>query len=126
MRVRLNGILEPWGDGNKKNKLINPYRPGAGTKPLVLAGRDQDLEEVAQIFETLRLNIPTQSIIYSGLRGGETVLLNALEEIAEDKEIFSRHVEVETRNDFISQISACAQAYIRKYSAKDKLYFLCL
>jgi len=48
-------------------------------------------------------------------------LLNALEEIAEDKEIFSRHIEVETRNDFISQISACAQAYIRKYSAKDKL-----
>ena len=69
----------------------------------------------------MRLNIPTQSIIYSGLRGGETVLLNALEEIAEDKEIFSRHIEVETRNDFISQISACAQAYIRKYSAKDKL-----
>lgn len=53
----------------RRIKLINPYRPGAGTKPLVLAGRDQDLEEVAQIFETLRLNIPTQSIIYSGLRG---------------------------------------------------------
>ena len=108
-----------------KDKLINPYRPGAGTKPLVLAGRDQELEEVSQIFEALLLNIPTQSIIYSGLRGvRKTVLLNALEEIAEEKGVFSKHIEVETRNDFISQISACAQSYLRKYSTKDKVQHL--
>ena len=61
---------------------INPYRPGAGLKPMYIAGRDEDIESVEQIFEALTMNVPVQSIIYSGLRGvGKTVLINKLEEI---------------------------------------------
>ena len=96
---------------------INPYRPGAGLMPTYLAGRDSDISEIENLFEALRLNIPTQSVIFSGLRGvGKTVLINRLQEIAEEKDIFCKHIEVEERNDFISQIASCSQAFLRKIS----------
>ena len=100
---------------------VNPYRPGAGLMPTYLAGRDEDIQNVEQMFDALTMNIPTQSIIFSGLRGvGKTVLINKLQKIAEDKDIFCKHIEVEERNDFISQIATCAQAFLRKVSTKEK------
>ena len=100
---------------------INPYRPGAGVKPQYLAGRDEDIENVTNMFTALTLNIPTQSVIFSGLRGvGKTVLINRLQEIAEEKNIFCKHIEVAERNDFISQIATCSQAFLRQISVKEK------
>lgn len=94
---------------------INPYRPGAGLMPVYIAGRDEDIQNVDQMFEALTLNIPTQSIIFSGLRGvGKTVLINKLQNIAEDRGIFCKHIEIEERNDFISQIAECSQSFQRK------------
>lgn len=104
---------------------VNPYRPGAGLMPTYLAGRDEDIENVTQMFEALSMNMPVQSIIFSGLRGvGKAVLINSLQKIAEDKDIFCKHIEVEERNDFISQIAACSQAFLRKVSAKEKFRHL--
>lgn len=104
---------------------INPYRPGAGLMPTYLAGRDEDIKNVEQMFDALIMNIPTQSVIFSGLRGvGKTVLINKLQKIAEDKDIFCRHIEVEERNDFISQIASCSQAFLRKVSTKEKFRHL--
>lgn len=100
---------------------VNPYRPGAGLMPTYLAGRDEDIRNVEQMFDALTMNIPTQSIIFSGLRGvGKTVLINKLQKLAEDKDIFCKHIEVEERNDFISQIATCSQAFLRKVSTKEK------
>ena len=104
---------------------INPYRPGAGLMPGYIAGRDEDIQNVEQMFEALTLNIPTQSIIFSGLRGvGKTVLINKLQSIAEENGIFCRHIEIEERNDFISQIAECSQAFLRAVSAKEKFKHL--
>ena len=104
---------------------VNPYRPGAGLMPTYIAGRDEDINNIEQMFTALTMNIPTQSIIFSGLRGvGKTVLINKLQDIAEEKEIFCKHIEVEERNDFISQIATCAQAFLRKVSAKEKFKHL--
>lgn len=104
---------------------INPYRPGAGLMPTYLAGRDEDVQTVEQMFIALTMNIPTQSIIFSGLRGvGKTVLINKLQKIAEDKDIFCKHIEVEDRDDFISQIVSCSQSFLRKVSAKEKFKHL--
>lgn len=89
--------------------------------PTYLAGRDTDIQEMENLFEALCLQIPTQSVIYSGLRGvGKTVLMNRIQTIAEDKNIFCKHIEVEERNDFISQIASCSQAFLRKISVKEK------
>lgn len=104
---------------------INPYRPGAGLMPTYLAGRDEDIQNVEEMFHALTMNIPTPSIVFSGLRGvGKTVLINKLQTIAEEKDIFCKHIEVEERNDFIPQIAACAQAFLRKVSAKEKFKHL--
>ena len=104
---------------------INPYRPGAGLMPMYIAGRDEDIESVEEMFNALSMNIPTPSIVFSGLRGvGKTVLINKLQGIAEEKDIFCRHIEVEERNDFISQIATCSQAFLRKVSAKEKFKHL--
>lgn len=100
---------------------VNPYRPGAGLMPTYIAGRDEDIHNIERMFAALKLKIPTQSIIFSGLRGvGKTVLINKLQDIAEEKEIFCRHIEVEERNDFIAQIAACSQAFLRKVSTKER------
>lgn len=104
---------------------VNPYRPGAGLMPTYLAGREEDISAVTQMFEALLLNIPTQSVVFSGLRGvGKTVLLNYLQMEADEKGIFCKHIEVEERKDFISQIAACSQAFLRKVSKKEKFKHL--
>ena len=101
---------------------VNPYRPGAGLMPTYLAGRDEEINNVEQMFQALILNIPMQSVIFSGLRGvGKTVLINKLQKIAEVKGIFCKHIEVESRNDFISQIAACSQMFLREISTKEKV-----
>ena len=104
---------------------VNPYRPGAGVMPVYVAGRDEDIENVSGMFDALIMNIPTQSIIFSGLRGvGKTVLINKLQKIAENKGIFCKHIEVEERNDFISQIAECSQAFLREVNLKEKFKHL--
>lgn len=101
---------------------INPYRPGAGLMPTYLAGRDSDIKDMETLFDALCAGIPTQSVIFSGLRGvGKTVLMNKLQEKAEDRLIFCKHIEVEERNDFISQIATCAQSFLRKISTIEKV-----
>ena len=49
---------------------INPYRPGAGVRPQYLAGRDEDIENVTNMFTALTLNIPTQSVIFRWIKRG--------------------------------------------------------
>ena len=101
---------------------VNPYRPDAGLMPTYLAGREEDIQNVEQMFAALKMNIPTQSIIFSGLRGvGKTVLINRLQKIAENKGIFCKHIEVETRNDFVSQIASCSQSFLREVNTKEKV-----
>lgn len=104
---------------------INPYRPGAGLKPMYLAGRENEISEARNIFDALSMQIPTQSIIYSGLRGvGKTVLINELYTIAEEKCIFCRHIEIDEKQDFIAQIAACAKTFLREVSIKNRVKHL--
>lgn len=104
---------------------VNPYRPGMGLKPMYIAGRDDDINDIEQTFNALILGVPVRSIIYSGLRGvGKTVLINKLEEIAGKYDVFYKHIEVEEKNDFISQIAECSQAFLREVSTKEKFKHL--
>lgn len=101
---------------------INPYRPGAGTNPEYLAGRENELDMAETIFHALHMQIPVQSIIYTGLRGvGKTVLLNRMEELAKKESIECRHIEVDEKNDFISQIATCCQVFLRSINQTEKV-----
>ena len=59
---------------------LNPFRPGAGTKPLYLAGRNH---EQTEFLRALNQSPLSQNVIITGLRGvGKTVLLDELKPIA--------------------------------------------
>lgn len=108
-----------------RSRIANPYRPGAGLTPMYLAGRDHDISEMEGVFDAIINGIPVQSVIYTGLRGvGKTVLINRLENIASEKGIFCKHIEVEERSDFVSQIIACSQVFLRRISTKEKAKYL--
>ena len=100
----------------------NPYRPGAGLMPTYIAGRESVIDDVSAVYDALLVGIPSQSVIFSGLRGvGKTVLINRLQEIAGEKGIFSKYIEIEEKKDFVSQIASCSQAYLREVSMGEKL-----
>ncbi|GGB67603.1 ATP-binding protein [Blastomonas aquatica] len=62
----------------------NPFAPGAGTFPPLLAGRADIIERVEVSFQRLRQGRPVRSLILTGLRGvGKTVLLSAIQAVAE-------------------------------------------
>jgi AAA ATPase domain len=61
----------------------NPFRPGAGTKPLYLAGRTHEKDEFER---SLKQRPVVQNLIITGLRGvGKTVLLDELKPIAQSR-----------------------------------------
>lgn len=100
---------------------VNPYRPGAGLMPAFLAGRENNIEEMKNIFEALKNNIPIQSVIYSGLRGvGKTVLLNRFYSIAQNMGLFCEYVEIDGKKDFTSIISDSAREFLKDAGVKEK------
>lgn len=57
----------------------NPYSPGAGLRPVALAGRDADIEAFEILADRAQNGLTSRSIVFSGLRGvGKTVLLAEL------------------------------------------------
>ncbi len=63
----------------------NPYTPGAGARPPLLAGRDAELEDFQVAFRRLGSGQYARSFILDGLRGvGKTVLLNEADVMARE------------------------------------------
>src|SRR5438445_10703686 len=63
----------------------NPYTPGAGARPPLLAGRDAELDDFEVAFKRLGAGQYARSFILDGLRGvGKTVLLNEADVMARE------------------------------------------
>lgn len=63
----------------------NPYTPGAGARPPLLAGRDRDLDDFRVAFQRLGGGQFARSFMLDGLRGvGKTVLLNEADVMARE------------------------------------------
>ena len=106
--------------------MPNPYTPGTGLVPSYLAGRDDTIGGAKEVIASIAYGIPTRSIIYYGLRGvGKTVLLNKIEEIAEENRVLYEHIEVSERSSFKLAISFHIQKLIKQMSTKEqtKFYF---
>src|SRR4051795_7338158 len=91
----------------------NPFRPGVGTRPRYLAGRDQPMRRFAAMLRAA----PEQpaNMRLTGLRGvGKTVLLGEFEAIAERNEWASAVLEFQpghNREDaMVSALLNIAQA----------------
>ncbi|HZJ06432.1 MAG TPA: AAA family ATPase [Nocardioidaceae bacterium] len=68
------------------DELANPYRPGAGTTPPALIGRDDLLQHFGVTIRRALDKRPGKSVMPIGLRGvGKTVLLNRFAEVAENE-----------------------------------------
>lgn len=68
-------IIERWGAMSDLTR-INPYTPGAGTRPSVLAGRDSQIALIQSLADQVEAGKQANPIIFTGLRGmGKTSLL---------------------------------------------------
>lgn len=69
-------------------RTLNPFKPGAGRRPVQLAGRAWEINAMDELLEQVRLGETGQGMIFSGLRGiGKTVLLNMLADMAEERDM---------------------------------------
>lgn len=72
----------------------NPFAPGAGSKPPELAGRDTIIEDALIALKRSISGRHARSQMLLGLRGtGKTVLLNAIENLAEDEGFLTSTIE---------------------------------
>lgn len=110
------------GRGAIMVQIRNPYRPGAGLMPGYLAGREEIIQNSKESFAALKEGIPVQSIGYTGYRGvGKTVLLNRLQEIAENEYCISGyHIEVSKSDSFIAKLSDHCRKFLRSHSISEK------
>ena len=79
--------------------LPNPYRPGAGMSPAYLAGRDNTINEAQNILQAINYGYSARSVVYYGLRGvGKRVLLNYIENLADEMDLPSEYMEIAERD----------------------------
>ncbi|MFP4513995.1 MAG: ATP-binding protein [Acidimicrobiales bacterium] len=109
------------------DRLDNPYRPGAGTRPPALLGRDQLIDGFGVALRRAMTDRPGKSYMPVGLRGvGKTVLLNRFAEIAEQEGVtvafmeapetegFARLLAVRLRTILLSMSTGQARAAVNK------------
>lgn len=83
------------------DELANPFRPGAGTRPPALLGRDELIKHFGFTARRALAARPGKSLMPIGLRGvGKTVLLNRFAEIAEQEGLAVGFVEAPESGDF--------------------------
>jgi hypothetical protein len=79
----------------------NPYRPGAGTPPPALLGRDQLIDAFGITVRRAVSGRPGKSLMPIGLRGvGKTVLLNRFGDLARDAGMTAAFIEAPETGDF--------------------------
>lgn len=88
------------------NPIENPYRPGAGTKPKFLAGRDEVMQKAEILIKRVKIGNPQRSLMLYGLRGvGKTVLLNMISDLAQRENYIIAQIEMSENDDFRKVIS---------------------
>ncbi len=84
----------------------NPYRPGAGTSPPALIGRDDLIDAFGVTIRRAMAGRPGKSVMPVGLRGvGKTVLLNRFVQIATHEGMKVAFVEAPETGDFRSLLA---------------------
>jgi hypothetical protein len=82
------------------DELENPFRPGAGTPPPALVGRDELVAGFRLTVGRAVRKRPGKSVMPIGLRGvGKTVLLNTFIEVAEDEGLNVGYIEAPETGD---------------------------
>lgn len=102
--------------------MTNPYKPGAGTMPEYLAGRDDIIDNIKTILLDLRDGGMATHTIFYGVRGvGKTVLLNKIEDIAKTYNYLYEHIECDEHFDFVHSITLTCKYFIRQMSRLESV-----
>jgi hypothetical protein len=107
-------------------ELLNPYTPGAGTRPRELAGRRGEIKAFDLLLGRLARGYSERSMVINGLRGvGKTVLVSEFEERAVEQGWGVGKLEVKSTTDFRADMADMARSALRQVShsakAKDAL-----
>lgn len=103
------------------NAIDNPYTPGAGVPPAVMAGRDDIIHSANIAYNrTLKGNFAKCQLLL-GLRGvGKTVLLNRINNEAEEAGCQTAFVEASPDTTFPKLIIPCLHSILLKLNRKKK------
>jgi hypothetical protein len=102
--------------------ILNPYAPGAGSRPPSLTGRDEEIESFRILLARLRAGRSEKSMLVTGLRGvGKTVLLNTFEAIAEDAGFRTAKSEITHETDFRPLIARMARRALLAISPANRM-----
>ncbi len=93
------------------DNVANPFSPGAGSPPPELVGREGILDQAKILFARVKRGRSEKSLLLTGLRGvGKTVLLNKMEQIAQ--ECGYRTILVEAHED--KSLAALLAPHLRR------------
>ena len=95
----------------------NPYAPGAGVRPPLLAGRDRELDEVHLLLERARVGRVDQPRLVEGVRGvGKTVLLLAARDAGRGEGVPSAHVQARRHEGMVRGLLRELELELRRLS----------
>lgn len=99
--------------------IVNPYAPGAGTPPPILAGRDELIAAFDVVIGRAAAGNAFQPIVLSGLRGvGKTVLLLTFRARARGAGWATELIEARPGGDLRAQVAEALPPMIRSVSRK--------
>lgn len=103
------------------DELTNPFRPGAGTSPPALLGRDQLIDHFGTTVRRAVAGRPGKSLMAVGLRGvGKTVLLNRFVEIAEQEGLAVGFIEAPESGNFSPLLASRLRKILLGYDTRKK------
>jgi hypothetical protein len=102
--------------------VLNPYNPGAGTRPPALVGRDAEISAMDIAIQRLKRGANGRSQLLTGLRGvGKTVLLNEFEDLARGRDYFCQHIEVSEDGSLAPLLAAALRRVLLAMDAKKRM-----
>ena len=97
--------------------ISNPFAPGAGSRPPELAGRGKVIDAATIALKRAILGKHDKSQILLGLRGtGKTVLLNRIEDLAEECGHLTSYIEAPEDNGLAELLYPKIHQVVRKLS----------
>ncbi len=101
------------------DRRTNPFQPGAGNPPPVLAGRQRNLDDASVALGRTLDGVTPQSIMLTGLRGvGKTAFLNESARIAENMGFETVLIEAEDKIAFLDRVRHDIEAPLQRLASK--------
>jgi hypothetical protein len=102
--------------------VVNPYNPGAGTRPPALVGREAEISAMDVALQRLLRGRNGRSQLLTGLRGvGKTVLLNEFEDLALGRGYFHEHIEVNEDGSLAPLLASALRRVLLAMDAKKRI-----